>query len=79
MTNRAPDLCGTPASTGPGIDRLDVPFGSASMEALYGPVTATGLRRLLIDGSIAVDVVAYDSIRKISVGAGQRSSPLQIP
>ena len=49
------------------------------MEALYGPVTATGLRRLLIDGSIAVDVVAYDSIRKISVGAGQRSSPLQIP
>ena len=58
-----------------GIDRLEVPFGSASMEALYGAVTATGLRRLLRDGSITVDEVADGLMRKISVGTVQPSSP----
>lgn len=54
MTDRAAELLRQLAR---GIDRLEVPFGSASMEALYGAVTATGLRRLLRDGSITVDEV----------------------
>lgn len=42
------------------------------MEALYGAVTVTGLRRLLIAGSITVDEVADGLTRMFSVGGGPR-------
>lgn len=48
---------------------------SLASEALYGAVTVTGLRRLLRDGSIAVDEVADGLMRMFSVGTGQGSSP----
>jgi len=48
---------------------LLVPDPGLASEALYGAVTVTGLRRLLRDGSIAVDELADDLMRMFAVEA----------
>ncbi len=53
---------------------LLVPDPALASEALYGAVTVIGLRRLLGNGSIAVDEVADGLMRMFSAGTGERSS-----